>query len=289
MSIKELEAPTWNVPALAYEINKDIFIEGHNGENLDLVEQVPGFSFHDSRWAEELDEELANISTPISSLSFAAPETVCGRDDRVKIPNTTIAPFKFICKLYITAANGKKYIGSGFFISPRCVITSGHVVHSSEGWAKSIQIIPGLDGRTMPFGSATSSEFYSVAGWTSKQKTDYDHGAIILPDDTLYNRIRGYMGYRQANGLPILNNSGYPGDKNPSVNQWFNAGRATENTGFKFKYMLDTAGGQSGSPTYIKAGASSIAVGVHGYGGCPNASIRVQGYVIQRWTEWRTR
>ena len=289
MSIKEFEAPDWNTDELAYTAGNEIYSDGHDGENLDEIEQVPGFVFRDTEWTEKLDEKLAKVTTPISSLTFDTPETVCGNDDRVKITNTVKAPFKFICKLYITAANGKRYIGSGFFISPRCVITSGHVVHSAKGWAKNITVIPGLDGKRMPFGSATSTRFFSVKGWTEKKNSDYDHGAIILPDNTLYNRIRGYMGYRQVNGLPILNNSGYPGDKRPSVNQWFNAGRATENTGFKFKYMIDTAGGQSGSPTYVKVGTSNIAVGVHGYGGCPNASIRVQGHVLKRWAEWRTK
>jgi glutamyl endopeptidase len=49
--------------------------------------------------------------------------------------------------------------------------------------------------------------------------------------------------------------------------------------------MIDTAGGQSGSPVFVNTPNRSV-VGVHGYGGCPNAAIRVRDYFFQRWAEW---
>lgn len=287
MSDIELQQPDWSDAELAYQPSADVVVDGFDGEDRGEMEPVEGFKLRDSEWEEELEKSLQDITADVSVLSYDVLESVCDKDDRVKIENTTIAPFKFTCKLYITAANGGSYIGTGFFISPRCVITSGHVVHSKNGWAKSIKVVPGLNGTTAPFGSSASSRFFSVTGWTRDKNSDYDHGAIILPDTKLYNRIRGYMGFRQVNGLPLLQNSGYPGDKTPSTHQWFNAGRATKNTGPKFEYLIDTYGGQSGGPVMVKVGTSSVAVGVHGYGGCPNACIRAQGYVLQRWSEWR--
>ncbi len=243
--------------------------------------------FHDPEWEETIDVDGLDLNGPAAGLSYTQPETVCGRDDRAKITNTTSAPYKFICKLFITAANGRNYIGSGFFIGPRCIITSGHCVHSNGGWARSIRVVPGMNGRVAPFGSLTSNRFNSVTGWTRDKDPNYDHGAVILPNNSLYNRVRGHFGVRQANGLPLLNNSGYPGDKNPSTEQWYNAGRATQNTGLMFKYMIDTAGGQSGSPVWTGSGSSGLVAGVHGYGGCPNKAVRAQGYVLQRWSEWK--
>jgi len=251
------------------------------------LENVEGFSFLDPDWKEDINIDKLEIVADIGTLSYERPESVCGSDDRVKIKDTTATPYRFICKLFIEAANGRNYIGSGFFIGPRCVITSGHVVHSNGGWAKSITVVPGMNGSTAPFGKQVSRRFFSVKGWTQKKDPNYDHAAIILPDNTLYNRVRGFFGYRQENGLPMLNNSGYPRDKTPSTEQWYNAGRATKNTTHRFEYMLDTYGGQSGSPTWLGGASGRVAVGVHGYGGCPNKCIRAQGYVLQRWGEWR--
>lgn len=258
-----------------------------DGEELGTIEPVENFAPKETEWSFEIKNEFLNLPT-IGSYVFDTPESVCGDDDRTKISNTLVAPWKYICKMIIVASNGGRYIGSGFFIGPRCIITSGHVVHDgTTGWARSIEVIPGLNGRMAPFGSVTSSKFISVKGWTRKKDPNYDHGAVILPDDTLYNRVNGCFGYREEPGLPILNNSGYPGDKRPSTHQWFNAGIATNNTGFRFEYMLDTAGGQSGSPTWINQEGKKYVVGVHGYGGCPNKCIRAQGYVLQKWGAWK--
>ena len=258
------------------------------GEDLDEIESVNNFELFDHEWHEELEADLLKLPHIEESIGSFAPESICGRDDRKPV-NSTQYPFKLICRLIITAKNGTRYAGSGFFISPRCIITSGHCVHLPIGsnvydWAKSIKVIPGANGRSAPFGSQTSTRFRSVNGWTKKRKSDFDHGAIILPNNTLYNRVKGYLGYLQLNNSAILNNSGYPVDK-PGT-QWYNAGRVTRITQYKMEYMLDTKGGQSGSPVYIKQGSKRQVVGVHGYGGCPNKCIRVQGYVLTRWSEW---
>jgi len=57
--------------------------------------------------------------------------------------------------------------------------------------------------------------------------------------------------------------------------------------------MLDTYGGQSGSPTWIFAedrrypgSYRHYVVGVRGYGGCPNSCIRVQYPVAKMWNYW---
>jgi len=283
---KELEMPEASSSDLEYVPDESVFEEGNDYEDLSPLEDVPGYSFYDPEWEEVIDESESELNESAYLLSYDDPESVCGRDDRVKIGNTTTAPYKFICKLYIKPANSSRYtsIASGFFIGPKCIITSGHVVHSRSGWAKEIKVSPGQNGSRAPFGTQTSKDFYSVKGWTRNKKRDYDHGAIILPNRTLYNRVRGFFGYGQQNGNPLLNNSGYPGDKRPSTHQWYNAGRVTRNSGRMFEYMIDTYGGQSGSPVWT---GSKLVAGVHGYGGCPNAAVRVQGYVLQRWGEWR--
>jgi len=86
--------------------------------------------------------------------------------------------------------------------------------------------------------------------------------------------------------LDTANNSGYPGDK-PFGTQWFNAGRVTKLTDRKFYYMIDTMGGQSGSPVWRFINGQRHAIGVHAYGGCPNSATRITKAVFDNMVAWK--
>src|SRR5271157_3349706 len=76
-------------------------------------------------------------------------ETVIDRDDRVRILDTELAPWRMICALRMQGGSGAGAIGTGWFIGPRTVITAGHCVFSNYffgGWASTIEVIPGLNG-----------------------------------------------------------------------------------------------------------------------------------------------
>ncbi|MCT2563002.1 trypsin-like serine peptidase [Chryseobacterium herbae] len=252
-------------------------------EGLDnnTLEEVQGFKLRNADWLEALSDDIVNLQ----HIDSFMPESTCGNDDRVLV-NPQNVPYRYICSLIITANNGTQYIGTGFFINKRCIITSGHCVFLKDagGWARSVQVIPGRDGGNAPFGSQVSTNFRTMEDFIRNGNSDFDHGAIILPDNTLFNRVGGYFGYSELKTSTILNNSGYPKDK-PRGTQWFNAGAPTNVTDYKLEYMLDTEGGQSGSPVYVNAPVRSV-VGVHGYGGCPNKAVRVRDYFFQRWAEW---
>ena len=110
-------------------------------------------------------------------------EQIIDRDDRFQILNTTAVPWKRICHLQITAANGKRFLGSGALIGPRTIVTAGHCVFMKEqgGWASSITVTPGRSGNSRPFGSSNAVTLKSVRGWVNNSGRAYDYGAIILP------------------------------------------------------------------------------------------------------------
>ncbi len=89
------------------------------------------------------------------------PKDVCGHDDRAEILNTNTAPWRWICQLLMKFPNGN-FIGTGWLIGPRTVMTAGHCLYDSRrggGWAQSIEIIPGmLRGQAKPYGSQVSIE-----------------------------------------------------------------------------------------------------------------------------------
>lgn len=275
------------------ELIEDGFdVETHGGGRL---EDVPGFDAAHAltEGFEKIESSLAeNFDLPPSCiLEYEQPETVCGRDDRVRITATTSIPWRMICQLFITRNDGSGSRCTGWFIGPRTVMTAGHCAysHSAGGWAQRIEVIPGMDGSSRPYGSLVGTSFRSVVGWTRDRSPDYDYGAIILPNNSLGNRV-GWFGFAALSDSSLnellINNSGYPGDK-PIGTQWYNSGRITRITDRRLFYMLDTAGGQSGSITWRLREGQRHAVGIHAYGGCPNKSTRINREVFDNMKMWK--
>lgn len=275
----------------------DLVEEEFQGESdIGEFEEVPGFdpglamtegSESSGMFVTEDEEALPANCT----LEFESPESVCGSDGRVRVTATTRIPWRWICQLIITRRDGRQSRCTGWFIGPCTVMTAGHCVfsHSAGGWARRIEVIPGMNGGSRPYGSQTSTRFRSVTGWTRDQSVNYDYGAIILPNNSLGNRV-GWFGFASLstsslNNL-LVNNSGYAGDK-PFGTQWFNAGRITNVTSRRLYYMLDTYGGQSGSPTWRYNNGQRHAVGIHAYGGCPNKSTRIIRPVYDNMLRWK--
>lgn len=219
-------------------------------------------------------------------------ETVLGPDDRRRITNTRGFPWRSICYLEITAADGRRYIGTGNFIGPHTVMTAGHCVymHGHGGWVRSIKVIPGANGSSEPYGSATAVRFVTVRGWITSRSPNYDYGAIILNSNTLGRRV-GWMGFAALTYLSLIrlrvNNSGYPGDK-PRKTQWWNYNRIVYVSPRRIYYLLDTAGGQSGSPVWRYRNGHRHQIAIHAYGGSSsNSGTRIIKPVFDNMLRWR--
>lgn len=241
--------------------------------------------------AVEMDEAtLEALEQQIEAL-----EVVIGRDDRVRVNNTKVVPWKRICHLKIQAGNGKSYLGTGFFIGPRTIITAGHCVyiHGQGGWVRQIVVTPGRNESQAPFGTYTATSFRSVRGWVIGKSRDYDYGAIILPRNAAIPSGIGAFGFGHYSDQFLrdkrLNTAGYPGDK-PSGTMWFHGRKAKSFTPRTIVYDTDTAGGQSGSAVWFRGNdGKRIAVGIH-TNGAPsgNSATRITKAVFENLKRWRT-
>lgn len=212
-------------------------------------------------------------------------ESMIGHDDRVRILDTDLAPWRMIAALRMKSPSGAGAIGTGWFIGPRTVITAGHCVFSNVffgGWASEIEVIPGMNGAghedaARPFGSATSTRFSSLDVWIDKEDADFDIGCIHL-DEPLGDAVGFFstaaMTAEELEGF-LVNIAGYPGDRGFGAEQYHARNRVVRVTDRRIFYEVDTFGGQSGAPVWVHETEDGppIAVGIHAYGtgGTPSA------------------
>ena len=224
--------------------------------------------------------------------AIAVLETIIGTDDRVRIQNTNQIPWRRICALRITFSTGAVYRGTGFLIGPRAVATAGHCVylHNQGGWARKIEVIPGSNGPTKPYGSVESSQLRSVGGWVNSRRPESDYGCVVLEQGAFGGHNLGSFGVGALSPQDLVAKpavlAGYPGDK-PFAELWGMARKIKTVGPLTLGYDIDTVGGQSGAPVYIKRNGSRTVVGIHNYGSSSgNSATRVTQQVAQRLIAW---
>lgn len=216
---------------------------------------------------------------------------VFGIENRVLYTPTNVFPNRAVCKLIVTypwTPAGKAWGGTGNLIGSRHVLTAGHVLHKAAegGWAKTIRVIPGMDGNTWWYGSEllTWPNFKqrSVSGWSEDQDIDYDYGLITL--NTGFPAL-GTFGLLYLSGDDLDSTTayilGYPGDKgNPMGRQQYGVpggGGITDYDSTLVYYAIDTSGGQSGAGVFRFWNGVRAIFGVHGgqYDSDENRAARI--------------
>ena len=232
-------------------------------------------------------------------------ETVLGADDRQEIIQTDNAPWRMICSLSLRSGTGARYVGTGWLVGPRTVITAGHcIVDQSAGQIANIEVMAGRRGDDMPFGSVavtnaetevhprwashfdpdtpewhvgvavTNAETEVHPRWASHFDPDYDIGVIKLPEPL--GEQTGWFAYAVAGDDDLMshqmNVGGYPAvvqDRLAGGEElWWHKDAVLDATDRRLFYATDTSGGQSGSPVwaYEDDEGDPIVVGIHAYG-----------------------
>jgi glutamyl endopeptidase len=100
----------------------------------------------------------------------------------------------------------------------------------------------------------------------------------------------GSFGFANFNAQKLLAQSavlaGYPGDK-PFAEMWGMARKIKTVTAKTLVYDIDTMGGQSGAPVYVKRNGQRFVVGIHNYGATTgNSATRITQPVYDRLKIW---
>lgn len=176
-----------------------------------------------------------------------SPDSIIGADNRRIVSNTTVDPYTKVAFMIMRFPNGKSYVGSGNLISKDTVLTAGHCIYSKAdgGWTTSVEVYPGYNGNTAPYGVAKAKRLMSVPGWTVNSSSQHDIGAIKL-DRNIGNSV-GWFGMTTVMENPITL-SGYHADLNRKMGtQTGNISSLSDNNVY---YPLDSTGGSSGSGVY---------------------------------------
>jgi V8-like Glu-specific endopeptidase len=266
----------------------------------EVAAEPPAPSLAGLRPAEEASYDVAGASIALRA------ESVIDEDERRRIENTDAYPWRVHAALRITARDGSRWIGTAFFIAPRVLATAGHNlffhgnVEARRGWARTIEVMPGRNENDLPYGTAMSTSFHSVRGWTEPDSADgrpdpdYDYGVIVLDPDEALGQQTGWIGfgtYGDATLRSVTGNlSGYPADRGNGRQQWYMARRIDSLGTRRIYYDIDTYGGQSGSAVYRIKDGSRYAVGIHAYGVGErplNSATRINRAVFDNLVAWK--
>jgi glutamyl endopeptidase len=192
-----------------------------------------------------------------------AMEKVINNDDRQAVPNGSMMPWRAICALRITAANGASLLGTGFMVTDRAVVTAAHNVFDRDrgGRALDITVIPALDGLSKPFGEQNMVSADMPPDWITSAREGSDYAVMTLAGPLTAGTLSCAVLASAVVPVTPLIVSGYPRDKDSGTRQYFHQSLATVAADL-FTYKIDTEEGQSGSPIIANIPVPTV-VGVH--------------------------
>lgn len=207
---------------------------------------------------------------------------IIGTDERIYVPDSTIAPFRYICQIRAKVSRaGYTSVGTGFFVGPHTILTAAHNVWDefiSPNGAKvqlaNVEIFIARNGENVkPFGSLKPVKIVLPhSDFKNADRGGYKDYAIIHIDSSKENKA-GYFGMgrwskdsigsadvRASFQLPcpfnclLLNTAGYPadvGDKK-ATRLYRSSEVGLKADGRLLAIRNDTYKSMSGSPVWLR-------------------------------------
>ncbi len=199
-----------------------------------------------------------------------------------KINNTTVYPYKTICKLLMRYGSTWYVCSGSFIMKDRLLLTAGHCIYSEvpQGsgnwrWADQVIVIPGLNGNQQPFGQFASVALTVPNGWRTSHDWRYDWGAVALGSSSgvgnmghAVNNVTWYFG-------KTVRVTGYPAETGFSGNEMYeNQDNIWYADNYKLYYRGTSYGGMSGGPIFYLDGGQYYILGDHAYSGPSGTRLR---------------
>lgn len=173
------------------------------------------------------------------------------------VPSTDRFPHSAICQLRMKAPNGRRYIGTGFYIGPNRILTCAHNLDGME----SVTIMPGRNGDETPFGECTV-DHWRIARPPYTSEGNWENDLAVIDDVPIAAPNGQWFEFMQAtpsDRMPIVV-CGYAKESVtiPELTQaidfnkqHLHGGFATsQSNGEVIEYPILTLKGNSGSPVY---------------------------------------
>lgn len=212
-------------------------------------------------------------SWPDSFRSFSPPSEKVFSSLQ-KVNDSSSAPWRMQVKLFVTAANGKRFSCSGTLIDAAHVVTASHCIFSRQkgGWATNVEVVPAYDAGQAIYGSALMEEALVWENWVDHQ--NYKDDLAIVRLDRPIGAITGWLsfGYQLDDSFfrrESFHNPGYPAS-GPYDGQHLYSWRGSFDYfyGKELLYHKNQAyAGQSGSTSFVwKEGKSPVLFSVLSHG-----------------------
>ena len=231
----------------------------------------------------ELEQMLFQTSVKsYNNLDNEMQYEVIGTDERMQIPESRWAPFRYICQITARLSRPKtSSVGTGFFIGPRTILTVAHNIwdpffstNGAKVSAGNVEIIPARNGENnKPFGTLKASSIvlphsdfkssdmgkykdYAIIHLTETKglETGYFGRGVWAQDSIGSTSLKSPFTFPCPLECQSLGVAGYPSDKDDKkANKLYKSSDVALRLVGKYLYIRnDTYKSMSGCPVWMR-------------------------------------
>lgn len=240
--------------------------------------------------AQELKDKIP-APPSVSPSPGASTRKLFGQFVRHHVVKPELFPWNTIVQLIISFPGHQPEGGTGFYVSPRLIVTAGHCLHkwneerTSSVAASSVKIIPSYGiAEPVPDGFQ-ATDFRADQGWVELADIHCDFGLILVPQDVI--TPTDWLGPKILGDDDLMNLSFYVSGYAKDVQGLSAAlGPLRQVTEALLPHVIDTVPGESGGPIFTEAHGGCF-VGIHTAGtNTVNWGVRIRPKINAQIMAW---